>query len=279
MKNILLLTDFSQNSINAMVYTLKLYNNELCDFYVLNVQDSLSYTSDDLMLGKANESIYESLISDNKMKLKGLVNQLKHHSNDRLHQFKPLIDYDVFIDAIKQVIEKYNIDLISMGTNGASNLKESLFGSNALKVLRYIDCNTLVIPDGYDYKPPKKLLLALDNDDYADHITVREIIELLDKLGANIEIRRFISSEEDIKHKINSDKHLLLELIDENRFTYHIIKDQSLSSILINSTKPEDTDIITLVGQFRGFFDRLFGKADKTKISKNLDCPLMIFHH
>ena len=54
-----------------------IYNYYIIKYYVLNVQDSLSYTSDDLMLSKANESIYESLISDNKMKLKGLVNQLK----------------------------------------------------------------------------------------------------------------------------------------------------------------------------------------------------------
>ncbi|MCA0153623.1 universal stress protein [Winogradskyella vincentii] len=279
MKKILLLTDFSENSINAIEYALKLFNTEVCDFYVLNVQDSLSYTSDDLILSKSNESIYESLISDNKMRLKGLVNDLKHMANERLHSFEAIVDYDVFIDSIRQLIKKYHIDIVVMGTNGASNLKESLFGSNALKVLRYIDCNTLVIPDGFTFKMPKKLLLVLDTDDYVDHLTVREIIELMEKLNANIEIKRFVGSEDNIKAKINTDKELLLEMLNENRFTYDVVSGSNLSSVLINSTKSKDTDIITLVGQFKGFFERLFGNADKTKISKNLDCPLMIFHN
>lgn len=279
MKKILLLTDFSENSINAIEYALKLFNAEVCDFYVLNVQDSLSYTSDDLILSKSNESIYESLISDNKMRLKGLVNDLKHMANERLHSFEAIVDYDVFIDSIRQLINKYHIDIVVMGTNGASNIKESLFGSNALKVLRYIDCNTLVIPDGFTFNKPKKLLLALDTDDYVDHLTVREIIELMEKLNANIEIKRFVGSEDNIKAKINTDKELLLELLNENRFTYDVVSGSNLSSVLINSTKSKDTDIITLVGQFKGFFERLFGNADKTKISKNLDCPLMIFHN
>ncbi|WP_411894727.1 universal stress protein [Winogradskyella sp. A2] len=279
MKNILLLTDFSENSINAMEYALQLFSNELCEFYVLNVQDSLSYTSDDLIHSKPNESIYDTLIADNKSKLKALVAQLKLHSNERLHNFKSIVDYDVFIDSIKQLINKYQIGFVVMGTNGASNIKESLFGSNALKVLRNIDCNTLVIPDGFKYKKPKKLLLALDTDDYVDHITVREIIELMEKLNASIEIKRFVASEDNVNAKINTDKELLLELINENKFTYDVISDMTLSSILINSTKSKDTDVITLVGQFKGFFERLFGNSDKTQISKNLDCPLMIFHN
>ena len=274
-----MLTDFSVNSINAMEYALQLFKYEVCDFYVLNVQDSRSYTSDDLMLGGANDSLYESLIADNKSKLKAIVSQLKMHANDRLHNFTTIVDYDVFVDSINQIINKHQIDVIVMGTNGASNLKETLFGSNALKVLRHIDCNTLVIPDGFKFKQPKKLLLALDTDDYVDHVTVRDIIELMENLNAQIEIKRFLGSEDNINAKINTDKDILLELIGEDKFTYDVVAGQSLSSILINTTKPKDTDIITLVGQFKGFFERLFTTPSKTEISKNLDCPLMIFHN
>ncbi|MCA0133747.1 universal stress protein [Winogradskyella alexanderae] len=279
MKKVLLLTDFSENSINAMRYALQLFKNEICDFYVLNVQDSRSYTSDDLMLSRGNQSLYQSLISDNKRKLKTIVGQLKLQANERLHNFKSIVDYDVFLDSIKQIIAKYHVDLIVMGTNGASNLKETLFGSSALKVLRNIDCNTLVVPDEFKYKQPKKLLLALDSDDYIDHITVKEIFELMEHLDAKIEIKRYVTSKDNINATINSDNSILLELIDQDKFTYDVVTGMSLSSILINSTKPKDTDIITLVGQFKGFFERLFGTPSKTEISKHLDCPLMIFHN
>ena len=279
MKRILLLTDFSENSINAMNYALKLFYNDFCDFFVLNVQNSLSYTSDDLMTSRAGESLYEVLILENKTKLERLVSQLKSKANDRLHTFTSVVDYDVFIDAVNQNIEKENIDYVVMGTNGASNLREAIMGSNALKILRYVDCNTLVIPEGYSFKKPEQIVLALDTDDYADHKTVVDIMELISKLGAYIQVVRFVSSENNIQAKINLDKELLLELINENKFSYKTVTNLPLSNVLVDENLSKNADMITLVGQFKGFFERLFSDASKTKISKDLILPLMIFHH
>ncbi|WP_299113116.1 universal stress protein [uncultured Winogradskyella sp.] len=279
MKKILLLTDFSENSIGAMRYALQLYYNDFCDFVVMNIQNSMSYTSDDLMASKPNENLYETLIKENKEKLKLIVNDLKPYSNSRLHTFLPIVDYDVFIDAIKQAISKHNIEYVVMGTNGASNLREALLGSNALKVLRNINCNTLVVPEGYNYKKLQTLLLALDIDDYADHKTVLDIMDLVKKLDANIKVVRFIASEDNLQTKINLDKELLLELINEKKFTYDTVYDLPLSTILIDDNLSKDAGMITLVGQFKGFFERLFSDPSKTKISKNLILPLMVFHH
>ncbi|WP_299521398.1 universal stress protein [Winogradskyella sp.] len=279
MKKILLLTDFSDNSINAMNYALKLFYNDFCDFFVLNVQDSLSYASDDLMASKSGESLYEVLILENKNKLKRIVDCLKLNANDRLHTFKPIVDYDLFIAAVKQTIAKENIEYVVMGTNGASNLREAIMGSNALKILRHVDCNTLVVPEGYQYKKPNTILLALDTDDYADHKTVIDIMELIHNLGAFINVVRFVSSDNNIQSKINLDKELLLELINENRFMYKTVSNIPLSNVLVDEDLSKDADMITLVGQFKGFFERLFSDSSKTKISKNLILPLMIFHH
>jgi len=279
MKKILLLTDFSKNSINAMNYGLQLFQNEYCDFFVLNVQSSLSYATDDLMASRPRESLYEVLIAENKQRLTSIVEGLKLNANERLHRFKSIVDYDLFIDAIKQTIKKENIDFVVMGTNGASNLREAIMGSNALKVLRFINCNTLVIPEGYQYKKPKRFLLALDVDDYADHKTVFDITELIQKLDANINVVRIVSTNENVQSKIQLDKDLLLELIHENKFTYRTVSNIPLSHILVDEELAQDAHIITLVGQFKGLFNRLFSDASKTNICKNMILPLMIFHH
>ena len=131
-----------------MNYGLQLFQNEYCDFFVLNVQSSLSYATDDLMASRPRESLYEVLIAENKQRLTSIVEGLKLNANERLHRFKSIVDYDLFIDAIKQTIKKENIDFVVMGTNGASNLREAIMGSNALKVLRFINCNTfLILPE------------------------------------------------------------------------------------------------------------------------------------
>ena len=116
-------------------------------------------------------------------------------------------------------------------------------------------------------------------DDYADHKTVVDIMELISKLGAYIQVVRFVSSENNIQAKINLDKELLLELINENKFSYKTVTNLPLSNVLVDENLSKNADMITLVGQFKGFFERLFSDASKTKISKDLILPLMIFHH
>ena len=61
MKNILLLTDFSDNSINALHYALKLFSGASNNFFVLYVEAANTFLTDDLMAA-GNKSIYDSLV-------------------------------------------------------------------------------------------------------------------------------------------------------------------------------------------------------------------------
>jgi len=62
MKSILLPTDFSENSKNAIEYAMRLFENEQCTFYVLHVQKASHYATDDLMAAPANTSITNKFI-------------------------------------------------------------------------------------------------------------------------------------------------------------------------------------------------------------------------
>ena len=49
-KKILLPTDFSENSINAIHYALDMYKHDTCQFYVLNAFSMPSYDVDSLQM-------------------------------------------------------------------------------------------------------------------------------------------------------------------------------------------------------------------------------------
>ena len=42
----------------------------------------------------------------------------------------------IFIDSINQLSEKNQVDLIVMGTKGASGLQKVIFGSNTVRVMQ-----------------------------------------------------------------------------------------------------------------------------------------------
>ena len=161
MKNILLLTDFSKNSINAIRYALNLFENDMCTFHILNVRSPSGYAAVDLIAAD-HESIYDTVIKKTKHKIYKLIVKLENEFENKNFSYDTLVSYNDFVAVINQIKKIKKIDLIVMGTNGATGAKEVIFGSNTINVLRKVNCPTLVIPEGCIYKLPKEILLPLD---------------------------------------------------------------------------------------------------------------------
>ena len=149
MKRILLPTDFSENSQNAITYALALFKNQECQFHILNIQKLSEYMMDDVMASTQGESAYNSIIKDNNVKLKALVKKLRKTYKLQPFTFNTLFDFDDFVPAINQAVESHNIDLIIMGTNGASGGEELLFGTHTVHAIQIAKCPLLAIPSNY----------------------------------------------------------------------------------------------------------------------------------
>ena len=54
------------------------------------------------------------------------------------------------------------MDLIVMGTKGATGLKEVLFGSHTIHVLKNTKCPVIVIPSGFSFEAPREILFPTD---------------------------------------------------------------------------------------------------------------------
>lgn len=277
MTSILLLTDFSNNSKNAILYAQHLLKKESCNFYVLYVKEASTYTTDDLMGNRSSQSLYASLVAKSEKRLDNFVNNID--KTNPSHTFKPIIDRDVFIDAVNQCVIKYKIDLVVMGTNGASDLKETVFGSNALNVLRSVDCNTLVVPTAFKFSQLDNLLLALDIKDSLNDKTVLELLNFVRLHAVKLKVLRIISPERNSSSKEEEDQKWLSERLKSSDFDYATIPNVPLTYVVNTFVHTQAVDMIVFVGQYKNFVGRLFGTSEKTKITKTLNVPLLIFHN
>ena len=77
------------------------------------------------------ETIEDVYIKPSKVKLRKLLKRISdkfpNHNN---HKFYTLTDYNFFIESIRHHVEEKKIDIIVMGTKGATGLKELIIGSN-----------------------------------------------------------------------------------------------------------------------------------------------------
>ena len=60
------------------------------------------------------------------------------------------------------MVEDKNIDLIVMGTKGATGAQEILFGTNTVHIIKKAKCPVIAIPPNFEYEVPKEILFPTD---------------------------------------------------------------------------------------------------------------------
>lgn len=275
MKTILLPTDFSKNSINAINYAMELYRNTLCNFYLLHVKKTSSFISDDVMMANASETIYETIVDPAKKSLFNIIKKIKQqYSNDK-HHFEAIVDYDNFIDSINQVSEKFNVDLIIMGTKGASGLTKVLFGSNTEHVINRGNVPVLAIPDNCKFSGLEKVAFTTS---FSRLYTKEELDPLADILSLNYSklYVLHVFCDFDFSEELSNNIDFFKAIFKYPFFKYLDVKDDDVYKTLHQFTT---TNTIKMIAMSRGkhsFFERLFNSNTFKNIAFNIDIPFLV---
>jgi nucleotide-binding universal stress UspA family protein len=279
MKKILLPTDFSKNSLNAMVYALELFKDIPCKFYLLNVFKIPYLTNEVLMendahqLVKLEEGLYETSLKGMKDVLKKL--KLKSSSN---HKFELLSDYNFFINSLKKYVEAKNIDLIVMGTKGATGAKEIFMGSNTGDVIMKTECNVLAVPENAVFKEPNEITFPTDFRIPYKKEDIMPLIEIAEMYQSSIRVLLFSDkSNGDEEQKFN--KKSLKRYLGKINQTYHTLTNTDFEVALNCFTQSRgNIDMIAIIAKHYNFFQRLFFKPKVEELSFHTQIPLLVLH-
>jgi nucleotide-binding universal stress UspA family protein len=273
MKKIVVLTDFSQCSRNAIQYATHFLQNEPCLFYLTHIHKSGSFTLDDMM-SSATANVYDSVLKAEKENLQKLQRELEANAV-ALHQFETILDYNSFIDATHKIILEKDIDLLVAGFNGVSNASEILFGSHTLTIIRRINCNTLVIPENVAYHSPKNILVPLDAKDDIQSEAFGKILAIVKRYNMHIHVLRVY--EKGFTGN-RYDESFLMKHCKDIDYTYNAVDNVPLEHVKSTYTQMHDIDMLGLIVQKESVFERLFKHSSTTAISKSLKRPLLVVH-
>lgn len=140
MKKILIPTDFSPSSYQAIDYVLQLFKSEYCEFYFLNRYSYNVSGLDAMELLQADDVFFEKPEEDSMNQLLGLLDKYKAISTHKRHTFYAISENTGLVYSIKNNIEKIGIDLLII----TDKVNESL-GSNTTSILNRIKCCAILI--------------------------------------------------------------------------------------------------------------------------------------
>ena len=274
MKKILLPTDFSENSKNTIDYTMALCEKWECTFYILNVQKQSEFLLDDLMGSPANTSVHEAIAKDNESDLKAFVLDIKKKYKNKNFSFKSLFDFDSLTAAMSQVVTAKEIDLVIMGTNGATGAKEVVFGSNTLNVIRKVNCSILTIPENYKFSGIKSVLFTTEDCKDFNKNGIKPLTDILSTYNAKLSTLDldFVNSPD----KLDDHKSCLKNLFDEKDFTYFRVEQVPSVMAISTITQLHNYDIHSLFIEPKSFFERFLFGSNTGDISYNSQLPLLI---
>ncbi|MEM6687547.1 MAG: universal stress protein [Bacteroidota bacterium] len=163
MKNILLPTDFSQNSWNAIAYALQFLENARCNFYVLHVVNEV----DEVDVQNKFATLHLQIA--------------RTFSTQQKHRFYNLIRKHSFIEAVRSEVEDKKIDMIIMGAKGIASKRSHVIGHYAENVITRVKCKLLIIPENTRYKMFDEVAFPTDFSLASDIQTLAPIATILDK--------------------------------------------------------------------------------------------------
>lgn len=162
MKNILLPTDFSDNAFNAIEYAVQLFEGEDCTFYLLNTFTPIAYNFATFADGYSSMMIEEVTRKNSQSGLLEIEEELKEKFENPKHIFKRLASFNLLVDEIISVVEERNIDLIVMGTKGATGAREVFLGTNTMFTIKKVNCPVIAVPEDFVYIKPQEMLFPTD---------------------------------------------------------------------------------------------------------------------
>ncbi len=277
MKNILVSTDFSNYANNAVDFAVQSAKYLPVEVTLLNAFEITGSIFTDYM--GVNKEFNHSQMDDvhNKLaELKKLIEETEGVIVNTYVAVKPLVD------AIMEVIEEKGIDLVVMGTLGASGMKEKLWGSKTAALIGKTKVPLMVIPFFYEWKKPEKLLLATNHFE-KEPAMLDFVFELADLYMTQVHVAVMTDEDDDkadtfLEHTRKTPQYekFLKEQYKEETLTATHLYGMEFEETLQNHIDENEIDILAMVTYQRGFWDRVFNPSRTKHMSYHTKIPLLV---
>jgi nucleotide-binding universal stress UspA family protein len=270
---ILIPIDFSENASHALKYASLLGQVIHAELMLLHVYTP-PVTRGNAVYALVNEEIGR-MMHEATAKLQEMSREVNENYGVSCDQ---LVKMGSPVEEIVSESENSRVDLIVMGTRGASGIEKVLFGSNTASVIEKAFCPVLAVPGKVILALPKKIVFATDFqgsnlDSLAELATVIK--------GTKAELILLHVAKETSKSDRDLIEYFSKTVSDETKLeqpSYYVMHDENVEKGIDNFVDAIGADLVALSTRKRGVFEGLLEPSLTKKIAYHARLPLLVFH-
>ena len=276
MFTILIPTDYSRCATNAIRYALALTKRLQCRIIFFHGELIPAPPNADISVipVEMDRDTVQKLLMRN---VQRTLKSMNMKADDT--RFNYIVSDGVSVSQqILDTIIQWNVDLVIMGTQGASGIAKYLLGSNTVTVINKSKTPVITIPSSYRFKPLKKIMHASDLDDLNKELNV--VLPWAKLFNASLEVLH-LSNESDAEMKLVSKSQQLIR-----RKSYKKIKlvvspsapGKSIADQLKSMLKKQAADMVIMFRHERNWLGKIFLQSETDRLAFETDIPLLAFH-
>ena len=270
MKKILVPCDFSDPAVQAFKFAVEIARKSKGEILLLHVIElPVLYESAAVL------SFEENYLKDRKANAEKNFNKMREKWAKNGPKINTAIEYGGAVTIIKRFLDESKIDLVVLGTTGASGLKEFTVGSNAEKIVRTSPVPVIAIK-----KVPtaiKEIVFPTRPDMDQEEITTK-VKALQDLFGARLHVV-YINTpglfKRDAETKANLQAYAKRFML--KNFTINIYNDVSEEEGIANFAKEVKADMIALRTHGRRGLAHLAVGSIAEDIVNHINCPIWTY--
>lgn len=270
MKTILVPTDFSDISRNAIDYAVEMakpFNAALVLFHAYHVP----IVNSEMLENLPSEAAMEKNIMESLRKIEKNI----HDKNGIGISIEIICKQGLAADVISEYVDDNKIDFIVMGTQGGGFITEKVLGSVTSSLIKKSKCPVLSIGKDTKFKGMKSIVLACDYKEIKEAV-LRPLKELTQLFNSHIYLLHVNQNLEAVPSSSGAIEGVKLDhLLEGDNHSFNYSENEDVIDGLNQFANEKNADMVVMISREHSLIWNLFHETNTKKMAFHISIPFL----
>lgn len=268
---VLILTDFSDLSKVAINYGLSMSAKLDAEYTILNIVRLDGVPKSHLKMKQIERTLFAIAEEEGKKLVEESIKQTKTKAKIT---FKAIKSHKV-ADTVGRYAEAHKVNLVIMGSRGASRIKKAVLGGTTVSVIDVSDAPVLAIPGKAEFTNFKNVVYASDLKNVQKELDT--IIPFARIFGSTVHMVHVVEAIDKNVDAKREEANVLVEKADYEKIKLEVVIDDNVPMAIDKYLKEKKGDVLTTFTHELNLFEKIFARSLTRKVAYQGITPLLTF--